>query len=247
MDIAREHYHTINGLKTYSRVVGEGEDVVLVHGLSVSTAYWRPAQDALAAEGFRVHALDLPGFGKSQDPRWRPELPLLSGHLHAWLQIAVPRPCHLVGQSLGCEIVVLTALESPKRIKKLVLAAPASLPQLRSVVVQLLSALVDAARERPPLFGAILPAYVRCGPARFTQMLLAQKGPPDGAELARVPHPVLVLRGEKDMVVSRKRLLMVAEALPHAETATIPGAHGAHFTYPVPFARAVASFLRGPA
>src|SRR5438874_1171556 len=77
-----ERFHRVNGLRTFSRVMGEGPEVVLVHGAGVSSAYWKPAQRLLACrEGFRVHALDLPGFGRSQDAPWPPELSRLTDHL----------------------------------------------------------------------------------------------------------------------------------------------------------------------
>lgn len=238
-----EHYHTVNGLRTFSRTVGEGPDVVLVHGAGVSSEYWRPAQELLAAKSFRVHALDFPGFGRSEDPRWPVELPRLADHLLAWVDAVVRRPCHLVGQSLGCEIVLLTAVEDLHRFPRLVLASPAGLPELRSLASQLLGAALDAFRERPDLYGAILPAYSRCGPGRLIRSLLEQKRHHIRHMLQRIRQPVLVLRGERDAVVSPERVRCVAEALPCAITATLPGAHGAHFTHAAEFASVVAQFL----
>jgi len=234
----------VHGLRTFSRVAGEGPDVVLVHGAGVSSEYWRPAQRALAERGpFRVHALDLPGFGRSQDPDWPPELPRLAKHLHAWLEQVVPGRCHLVGQSLGCEITLCAAVEEPERFERLALAGPAGLPWLRSVAGQIVRAGLDAPFEKPSLYPAILPAYWRCGPRRLVRLLKEQKRCDVEKLLHEVSHPTLVLRGEKDMVVSRKRVETLARALPHGEAATMPGAHGSHFTHAEDFARIVAPFL----
>lgn len=240
---ATELFHRVNGLRTFSRVMGEGPDVVLVHGAGVSSEYWRPAQEFLAAGGFRVHAPDLPGFGRSEDPRWAPELPLLADHLLAWVETVVRRPCHLVGQSLGCEVAVLAAVGEIPRFPRLVLAAPAGLPELRSLSAQLLRAALDAFRETPALYGAILPAYFRCGPLRLLRSLGEQKRHQIRHTLQRIRQPVLVLRGERDTVVSHERVQSVARALPCARTAAIRGAHGAHFTHAAEFARVVARFL----
>ena len=42
--------------------------VVLVHGLGVSADYWVRNAPVIAADGFRVLAPDLPGFGGTKGP-----------------------------------------------------------------------------------------------------------------------------------------------------------------------------------
>jgi pimeloyl-ACP methyl ester carboxylesterase len=46
--------------------------LVFVHGLGSYLKFWWYQLDAFAAEGWRVVALDLPGYGKSEKPgdRW---------------------------------------------------------------------------------------------------------------------------------------------------------------------------------
>src|SRR5690242_17673940 len=81
----------LGGVETYSRTLGIGPDVVLIHGVGVSSRYWVPAQLALAATGhFRVHALDLPGFGKSETPPWELTVKNLSHHLLEWIDAVIP-------------------------------------------------------------------------------------------------------------------------------------------------------------
>jgi 2-hydroxy-6-oxonona-2,4-dienedioate hydrolase len=239
-----ERFHRINGLRTFSRVLGEGPEVVLVHGAGVSSDYWLPAQRLLAAEGFRVHALDFPGFGRSEDPPWPPELPRLADHLLAWVDAAVRLPCHLVGQSLGCEIALLAAVEGEAKFPRLVLAAPAGLPELHSLAGELFRAALDAPRETLDLYRVILPAYFRCGPIRMFRSLLEQRRHMIRHLMPRVAQPALVLRGERDAVVTPERLAAVARLLPNGESATIGGAHGAHFTHAGEFVSVVAPFLR---
>jgi pimeloyl-ACP methyl ester carboxylesterase len=242
--LAREETRTVSGLRTYSRTMGEGRDVVLVHGAGVSSGYWRPAQLALASMGgFRVHALDLPGFGRSETPPWPPQLPRLAAHLCGWLDAAGLHRCDLVGQSLGCEVALLAAEAQPERVGKLVLAAPCGLPSLRSLLGQFAQAALDATREPLRLYPVIVPDYLRCGPVRLLRVLLEQKRPGMATLVQRVAHPTLVLRGDRDTVVSAARIDAIARLLPNGVTATIPGAHAAHFSYPDSFARVVSAFL----
>lgn len=242
--LVEERRAIIDGVETYSRTMGEGRDVLLIHGLGVSSRYWVPAQEVLAATGrFRVHALDFPGFGRSETPPWPLTFPRLGDHLQHWMDAVVPEGLDLVGQSLGCEFAVLGACRMADRVGRVVLAAPNGLPDARGVLSQLFWAAVDAPRERLPLYGAVLPDYLRCGPFRILRMLFEQRE--DRAEelLPLIRQPVLLLRGERDAVVSPQRLRSISAQLPGAEMRTIPGAHGAHFTHAGAFAAEVTEFL----
>jgi 2-hydroxy-6-oxonona-2,4-dienedioate hydrolase len=60
----------VAGTRMHARVSGipgDGPAVILVHGLVVSARYMIPAMKRLALQ-HRVHAPDLPGFGKSGKP-----------------------------------------------------------------------------------------------------------------------------------------------------------------------------------
>ena len=50
----------------YCRVLGEGPDLLLLHGWGVNSAVWNPIIEGLSAH-FRVHLIDLPGFGGSEE------------------------------------------------------------------------------------------------------------------------------------------------------------------------------------
>ncbi|MFN3652159.1 MAG: alpha/beta fold hydrolase [Armatimonadota bacterium] len=241
---ARERFDCIDGVRTFSRVEGSGPEVVLVHGAGVSTEYWRPAQRELAEAGpFRVHALDLPGFGRSDDPPWALRLPTLAHHLGEWLEQVVPERCVLVGQSLGCEVALLCAAARPEQVRKLVLVGPAALPHLRSLTIQLARAALDAPRESLALYRAIIPAYWRCGPLRLLHMLLEQKRYDFHTVLRRTTQPTLVLRGTEDPVVAERRAREVADLLPCGEYGEYPGPHGSHFSHAPELAAAMLPFL----
>jgi pimeloyl-ACP methyl ester carboxylesterase len=239
-----EQYHEINGLRTFSRSMGKGRDVVLVHGVGVSSEYWRPAQEALVGMGpYRVHAVDLPGFGRSADPSSPMALPALATHLAKWIHTALPGPCDLIGQSLGCEISVLCSLQSPQRVRSLVLAGPAGLPTLRSVFIQLLRGAIDAPREKLSLFGAIVPDYLRAGGIKVFRLLREQKLHPFSSLLTGVGQPTLIIRGASDPIATAERTARVAALLRDATVVTIPGAHAAHYSRADLFAMAVSAFL----
>jgi pimeloyl-ACP methyl ester carboxylesterase len=85
---------------------GEGDDVVLVHGTPTSSLIWREVVDRLAPS-YRVHWLDLPGYGASekfagQDVRLR----VFARVLHEFIEhVGLARP-HLVGHDFGAAAVL---------------------------------------------------------------------------------------------------------------------------------------------
>src|SRR5215207_8972890 len=80
-------------------VGGSGPPVVLVHGLSGSSRWWRRNIGALTPQR-RVYTVDLIGFGASR-PRQRFALAEAAGYLTQWMdQLALER-VSLVGHSMG--------------------------------------------------------------------------------------------------------------------------------------------------
>ncbi|MBW3141165.1 pimeloyl-ACP methyl ester esterase BioH [Ferrimonas balearica] len=97
---------------------GEGAPLMLLHGWGMNGAVWQEMASELVALGFRVGAVDLPGFGYSG------ALPqtTLSGLAHAVLA-AESEPVHLLGWSLGGLVATQAALMAPQRVRSLVTLA----------------------------------------------------------------------------------------------------------------------------
>ena len=105
---------------------GEGTPVVCIHGLGGTKASFLPTVGALAPRGYRVIALDLPGFGESSKP--------VAGAYNAgWFAEAVREllnelgieRAHLVGNSMGGRVAIELGLCAPKRVERIVLLSPA--------------------------------------------------------------------------------------------------------------------------
>lgn len=97
--------------------LGQGPDLVLLHGWAMHSAIWGSVRDQLA-QRFRLHLIDLPGHGLS--PISEP------GTLEHWAEIVagtLPERCMLGGWSLGGRVAMELALREPQRVEKLVLIA----------------------------------------------------------------------------------------------------------------------------
>jgi pimeloyl-ACP methyl ester carboxylesterase len=105
--------------------IGEGPDVVLIHGLGGAKSSFLDAAAALSAD-FRVHALDLPGFGASGKP-------LRAPYNAGWFADVVLRTmdalgvrrAHIAGNSMGGRVALELGLRAPERVGGLVLLCPA--------------------------------------------------------------------------------------------------------------------------
>jgi epoxide hydrolase 4 len=65
---AHDGYVVTNGIRLYYVEQGEGPLVLLCHGFPELWYSWRHQLGPIAAAGFRVVAIDLPGYGRSDKP-----------------------------------------------------------------------------------------------------------------------------------------------------------------------------------
>jgi len=106
-------------------VAGEGEPLVLVHGVyaGASSLEFRQNFEELS-KNFRVYALDLLGCGLSEKPRRRYEPEDVAGQGEDFVRGEIGGGAHLVASSLTAALVVPAAVRSPRLFKKLVLVCP---------------------------------------------------------------------------------------------------------------------------
>ena len=98
---------------------GARDTVLLVHGYGSSSASYAPIVDALAAR-FRVLAIDLPGFGKSDRKEGDYSPDALSDVLAEVLTKKGVQRAHVVGHSWGSSVVLAFARRHPDRLDRLV-------------------------------------------------------------------------------------------------------------------------------
>jgi pimeloyl-ACP methyl ester carboxylesterase len=101
---------------TYQQSGDQGAAVVLVHGFGASWGHWRKNLPALG-ESCRCYAIDLIGFGDSD----KPTPGIVDYTFETWgQQLAdfcreiVGSPAFLIGNSIGCIVVMQTAVDYPE-------------------------------------------------------------------------------------------------------------------------------------
>ena len=240
-----EHEVRVNGYAVRYVVAGEGEPVVLVHGLSGSTRWWSRNVPALA-EHHRVHLVNLPGFGALRRPRRGFVLSEAASWLLAWIEAAGLEGVHLVGHSMGGYLSLKLAARRPDSVRRLVLVDPAGVPSGRTMLGHL-APLLLAARYATPAFLPVLARDALCaGPAtllRATRDLLAKDVRGD---LRRVLAPTLLIWGERDTLIPPSAGELMRAEIPDSRLFIMEGAgHNPMFDRPREFDRALLAFLAG--
>lgn len=97
---------------------GQGtRDLVLLHGWGLNSAVWQPLVTELASQ-FRLHLVDLPGYGRSQD-----FAPLSLAQMADSVLAQAPERAIWLGWSLGGLVATQAALHAPQRISQLITLA----------------------------------------------------------------------------------------------------------------------------
>jgi pimeloyl-ACP methyl ester carboxylesterase len=109
--------------------VGEGPDLVMVHGLTGNLAVWHLRIASELYEHFRILTYDLRGHGHSDTPRSGYSADAMAEDLIQLLDgLEIERPL-IAGHSYGADIALYHALRNPDRVRE-VIAIEAALPAL---------------------------------------------------------------------------------------------------------------------
>ena len=96
---------------------GAGENLVLLHGWGMHGGVWGGVKDQLARH-FRLHIMDLPGYGQSPSCA-----PYTLERLAEQVAVSLPERVHLCGWSLGGLVALETARRFPEKVAHLLLVA----------------------------------------------------------------------------------------------------------------------------
>ena len=218
--------------------------VVLVHGLGVSSRYMIPTATRLAFRR-QVYAPDLPGFGRSPGHGRALNITELADALARWMEeVGIPRAV-LLGNSIGCQVVVDLALRRPSVVERIVLVSPTVDTEARTVFRSFARLLLDIPRERLSLPFIALLDYLQAGLGRTAHTFGYAMQDRVEEKLPRVAHPALVVRGSRDPVVSERWAAEVSELLPAGRLLVLEGAaHAVNHHSPEELTRVVLNFLR---
>lgn len=242
--------YAVNGdARLYWDSKGTGTPVLLVMGATYSSRMWYPVIDTLA-ERHRVIYFDNRGIGKSSAVRTG-SIQDMAADAVAVLDAAGEGRAHVYGVSLGGVVVLQLALQSPERVRSLILGCTGILSGDKRRAPRLLNALCylpagarlrlirllrggggygsAATAEAVAQDVAVLRAdsASRVGLLQQQNALRAYSVEPP--TVAALDLPALVLHGTEDNAVAYEAGVELASTLPSAELVSLEGAGHNYF------------------
>lgn len=105
---------------------GKGKDVLVLHGWGANINTVLPIVNILK-DKFRVHALDLPGFGKSQEPNEPIDSFKYADIVKEYMDNMGIEKVTLIGHSFGGKLSIILGSKYPEMVDKIVLINSAGL------------------------------------------------------------------------------------------------------------------------
>lgn len=261
-----------HGIGTNYLEAGAGEPVVLVHGSGPGVsayANWRLTLPALA-EGVRVLAPDLVGFGFTERPPGvRYDLRTWTDQLLGFLDAVGFERASIVGNSFGGAIALSLAARHPDRVDRLVLMGSVgvsfpitegldavwgyqpSFEAMRRILDYFAYSrdLVDdelaEVRYRASIQPGFQESYGAMFPAPRQRWVDAMVTPDE--QIAALPHRTLVVHGREDQVIPLANAHRLLELIPHAELHVFGRCgHWSQIEHTDAFNRLVLDFLTAP-
>ncbi|MHA7848981.1 pimeloyl-ACP methyl ester esterase BioH [Serratia sp. D1N4] len=248
----------------YWQTMGEGDrDLVLLHGWGLNAEVWGCILERLTPH-FRVHLVDLPGYGRSQG-YGALSLPQMADILLA----AAPARAYWLGWSLGGLVAGQIALTQPERVVGLITVAsspcfaaqedwPGIRPEVLSGFKQQLSedfnrtverflALqtlgTESARQDARLLKTVVLNQPMPGVAVLNSGLDILRTVDQRQQLAKPAMPVLRIYGYLDGLVPRKVATLLDERWPQSSSVVIPkAAHAPFVSHPEEFTSIINQF-----
>jgi pimeloyl-[acyl-carrier protein] methyl ester esterase len=244
---------------------GHGPDLILLHGWGMHGGVWDGVRDGLA-QRFRVHAVDLPGYGASSA-----SAPITLERMADALAQTFPQPVHVCGWSLGGAVALTWALRCPEQVTRLILVAATPCFATRSdwpygvdaavlrEFEQGLQADYEGTLKRFLSLQARSGEDARAVMEQLRQTLFA-RGRPDPAALAAgleillhsdlrqqvtaLKQPTLLIHGEHDTLVPLVAVEWLRDHIPQARLEVVKGCtHAPFLSHAREFMEQVTDFL----
>jgi pimeloyl-ACP methyl ester carboxylesterase len=196
-------YVPVNGIKVYYEVYGEGRPIVLLHGAFYTIELnWGQLIPELSKTR-KVIAIEMQGHGHTPFSDRKMDFPTLASDVEGVMDHLKVDSADVVGYSMGGSLAYQLAIQSPKRVRKLVIISSTYkssgwLPQV-----------TNAFKNFKPEFFTNTPlqvAYDAVAPDKtkwtnFLEKMFVFAGTPfdmGDANIAKITSPVLIISGDND-------------------------------------------------
>lgn len=196
-------YAPVNGTKVYYEVYGKGKPIVLIHGAYYTIEMnWGELIPELAKTR-KVIAIELQGHGHTPYSDRKLSRATLASDVEKIMDYLKIDSADIVGYSFGAQVAYEFAIQSPKRLRKLVIIS--GVYKSEGWVTEI----TDVFKKMKPEFFANSPlqaAYDAVAPDKtkwnmFLEQMIALAGEPFNLgddNIAKIAAPVLIISGDND-------------------------------------------------
>jgi esterase len=254
-------------MELHFEVFGEGEPLVILHGLFGSLENWRPMSKGLS-QGFRVFALDQRNHGLSPHSS-EMDYFLMAKDVRDFLGAQGLKDCFVLGHSMGGKAAMQLALSYPDSVRKLVVADMSprgDFGRHETMIAGMRSLDLPRYQTRKEIETALATAVPDLSTRQFLLKNVARR--PAGGfswkigleeihqnysnltkaidDDAPFTKPALFIRGEKSDFLAQADWPLILRLFPKATLQSIPAAgHLVHVENPDAFFSSVVNFLSG--
>ncbi|MBS0630210.1 MAG: alpha/beta hydrolase [Verrucomicrobia bacterium] len=228
-----------NDINLYYEIHGSGEPLVLVSGYSLSHLIWNGLIPSLSKH-FQVIVFDNRGCGQSDTPEGGYHPKMFAEDIIGLLDALRIDSAHVMGESMGTLIVQRLCLDHRDRVKKAILCAPfAALPAVSLFNLNMIFKLAKKGVDRLTLVELncwwLFSDEFVSNPDNIKRYLADYQANPfpqslEGAlyqanalnvdfrhELKNIPHAVLLLAGERDIISPLYCAEFMHQEIPNSE------------------------------
>ncbi|ASZ13139.1 alpha/beta hydrolase [Chitinophaga pendula] len=223
------HYATVNGLKLYYEIQGNGTPLILLHGggSTISSTFGRIWP--LLLPGHQLIGVESQSHGRTADRDTPSSFEQDADDVAALLQHLHIEKADFMGFSNGATTCLQIAIRHPQLVGKLVLCAVAY--RRDGMIPGFFEGMEQATLANMPQ--ELQQAYLAVNPSqeglqrmfhRDSQRMIHFKDIPDTA-LKAIHAPALLIHADQDVILTSS-VLTLSHTLPHARLAVLPGIHG---------------------
>ena len=202
-------------------------DLLILHGALGSVEQLQPLAVSLSPN-YNVYTLDFSGHGAEKLPTTPFSISLFASDVLRFMDSNNLKHVSILGYSMGVYVAMYLAKHHPDKVNKIITLATKYewSPEIAAREVKMLDP--EKIEQKLPAFAATLAARHTADWKEVlhhtAQMMLAMgaNNPLTTTDYPAIPHPVLILLGDRDKMVTLDETLAVYKALPNAQLGILP-------------------------
>jgi pimeloyl-ACP methyl ester carboxylesterase len=249
----RDEIVRLNGIDVHYEIAGEGEPLLLLHGMTGCAADWAYAGREELARAYRLILVDARGHGRSTNPAPTFQIRQCALDMLALLDHLGIGRCRAIGASLGGGTLLHLATLQPDRVQAMVVVSTARyFPEQARRLMRLVPVENQPAEE----WQVMRQRHPR-GDEQILALWRHQRSMADSYDdmtftppaLARITADTLIVAGDRDPLYPVEMAVDLYRAIPRSALWVLPNAgHGPIYLDAAPlFAKTALEFFRAGA